>query len=801
MKVPISWLNEYVDFDASAEELADRLTFSGIEVEGIETVGSDYAGIVAGEVMEIRPHPGADRLRLCRVNNGSEELDVVCGADNFKVGDKAPFVGVGVTLPAGIKVRKSKIRGCVSMGMLCAEDELGISDDHSGILLLDPDTPAGTPLSEVLGPPETVLDLEITWNRPDCLCILGIAREVAALFRTGLKLPPVDLPEEGKAVEELVRVTIEDPAGCPRYTARVLSDIKMGPSPSWMQKRLNLCGVRPISNIVDITNYVMLECGQPLHAFDYRLIEDGHIIVRRSAEGETMRTLDEIDRDITPEMLLIADGRGTVALAGVMGGAGSEISDETSTVLLESACFSPVLTHATSAKLGLSTESSHRFERGVDVGGVDWCSRRAARLMVDHAGAKAARGVIDCYHGKREAPELTCRYERVRGLLGIEISADEIIDIFNRLQIPVADAGESGCTVRVPTFRPDLEIEADLIEEVARIHGLEDVPDAWPSSRIVLDADDDETRAVRECRHNLLGLGLSECMHYSFVSASLLDFFNPADGPGRVVLPNPVSAEYAVMRNSLVPQMMESMGRNLAHQADTASLFEIGRVFHRNDDGTISEEDRLSMGIMGPSGRIGPDGNKPVEANEVFLWLKGIIEQLCAAQHVDSLEFRPCSHAVFEEGAAVLVHADGLNIGVLGIPRQDIRHKWRMIEPVAVAELELKPLCRKIFRISEIEPVPVYPGIRRDVALIVDESVTHDDIRRVIRKNAPADLTSVTLFDIFTGEGMEKGQKSLAFSLVYRSSERSLTDEDANTYHESIKDALKKGLKVKLRDG
>jgi len=501
--------------------------------------------------------------------------------------------------------------------------------------------------------------------------------------------------------------------------------------------------------------------------------------------------------DQNHQLSLIARGRTLKAIREN----GLLIHDKTGTVLLESAYFSPPLIHATSRKLGLVTESSHRFDRGVDLGGVDWCSRRAARLMVDYAGAKVCRGVVDCYPGTRKDRELSCRYEKVRSLLGIDISSDEVIDIFERLELPAIEADETACVVRVPTFRPDLQIEADLIEEVARIHGLEDVPDARPSAKVVPDARDDETRAVRECRHNLVGLGLSECMHYSFVSAQLLDLFNSSDRATRVLLPNPVSADTSFMRNSLIPQMIETLGRNLAHQTDTVPLFEIGRVFCRNDDGTISEQDRLCVGLMGPTGRIGPDGNKPVGEDEIFFWLKGIVEQVCAAQHIDDLECLPCSHPVFEEGASVVVHVGGLNIGVLGIPRMEIRHKWRMAEPVAVAELELAPLCRNILQTGEIKSVPVYPGIRRDVALIVDESVTYDDIRKIIWNNAPLDLTGVTLFDIFCGEGVKEGQKSLAFSLLYRSSERSLTDEDANMYHESIKEALKSGLNVTLRDG
>ena len=345
MKVPLSWLKEYVDCDVAPEELGDKLTFSGIEVEGIEEVGADYVGMVVGEVTSIAPHPGADRLRLCRVNDGTQEVAVVCGAFNFEVGDKVPFAPAGAKLPDGTKIKRAKIRGEESLGMLCAEDELGISDDHSGIMILPHDVAAGTPLSAVLGPPETVLTLEITWNRPDCLSMIGIAREVAALCGGTLRLPSVDYPESDESVEDYAGVAIEDPQGCPRYTARALSKVVLGASPLWMQRRLTLAGVRPISNVVDITNYVLLECGQPLHAFDHSLLSEGQIVVRRAAEGETMATLDDIERSLTPEMVVIADAERPVALAGIMGGAGTEIREDTKTVLLESASFDPARIH------------------------------------------------------------------------------------------------------------------------------------------------------------------------------------------------------------------------------------------------------------------------------------------------------------------------------------------------------------------------------------------------------------------------------------------------------------------------
>ncbi len=801
MKVPVSWLREYVDLDATPEALADKLTFSGIEVEGVHTIGSDYAGVVVGEVLHIEQHPGADRLRLCRVFNGDEELQVVCGADNFEVGDKVPFAGVGVTLPVGFKLKKAKIRGQVSFGMLCAEDELGISDDHDGIMILPRETEPGTPLSEVLGPPDTVLELEVTWNRPDCLSVIGVARELAALCGAELKLPEVKFSESDVSIEDSVSVTIEDAEGCPRYTARSLSNITIAPSPLWMQRRLAMSGVRPINNIVDVTNYVMLESGHPLHAFDQSLLAESPIIVRCAKAGEAMATLDGVERPLTPDMLVIADAKKPVAVAGVMGGAGSEIRDDTATVLLESACFDPRRIHRTSVALSLSTESSHRFERSVNVETVDWASNRAAQLMQELGGATVAAGMIDVYPAPHKPRRIELDLARMDRLLGVHVPAQKAIEVLESLMIPVIEQGDEKLTVEAPAFRPDLEREADLVEEIARMYGLAHVPDVVPTAKVVPAASDEPSRALFACRENLIAMGLSETMSYSFVPESLLDAFCDSDKPSHVVLPNPVSADQAVMRNSLVPQMVECLGRNHSRQTMDATLFEIGKVFWQDDVGAVAEEDRVCIGLMGKVGRGSLERRSAVKDDEVFLWAKGVVESLAEAQRVGPLTFAPADHPYCEGGEAVSILLDDNRIGFLGLLRSDLRQRHRMAEPVAIAELSIAPILKRVFKIPSYQPVPQYPAISRDVAIVVDEKVMHHDILRVIHGAAPSELTGVDLFDIFVGGGMKQAKKSLAYSLTYRSFERTLTDEDANRYHEAIKDALKRELNVELREG
>ncbi len=794
MKLPLCWLKDYVDFEDTPKGLADKLTFSGVEVEGIEVFGGDFTGVVVGEVRAVNPHPNADRLKLVTVFDGSKEQVVVCGAPVVEVGAKYPFAVTGTTLPNGMTLKKAKIRGVVSEGMLCAEDELGISEDHSGLLRLDDSCKPGTPLSEILGPPEVVLDLEITPNRPDCLSVIGLAREVSALYGKPLKLPAVDFEESSADVNTLASVEVKEPEKCPRYTARVLQDVKISPSPEWMQKRLKLAGVRPISNVVDITNFVMLEAGQPLHAFDKSLLADSKIIVRLPAQQDNLSTLDGIERKLEPEMLLIADAKRPVALAGVMGGAGSEINDGTNCVLLESACFDMATTRSTSRKLGLSTDSSYRFERGVDIGGVDWASRRAAKLMMDLAGAKCARGVIDVYPKPAAPRSIVCRLEKISSLLGIEVDPARVRQIFEGLGLQVTSASGDSCTVSIPTFRGDLERDVDLIEEVARINGLDKIPAPAPQTKVIPGAEDRKTRARFACRNTLVGLGLREVMSYSLVSQRLLDLFDADDAKIRIVLPHPISADQSVLRTSLIPQMVENLGYNRAHQLAEASFFEIGHVFFRNADGTPSEEDRVALGLMGPVGRASLEKRKPVTEGESFLWMRGMVEALLADLKMTDFTFTRTDRPYFEPGFAAAVVVAGIEIGVLGVVRRAMREEWRISDPAAVAELRTTDILGGVFSLKRIKELAPYPPIQRDIAMLVDEGVTNEAVMAIIRNAAPRDLERIELFDIFTGKNTGPGRKSMAYSLIFRSPDKTLTDEQANGYYDVVKRALENAL-------
>ncbi|MDZ8118368.1 phenylalanine--tRNA ligase subunit beta [Pontiella agarivorans] len=799
MKVPVSWLKEYVDFEDSIEGLSDKLTFAGLEVEAIETIGSDFEGVVVGEILNIEPHPNADKLRLCTVDYGSDEhMQVVCGAPNVEVGGKYPFAPVGTTLPGGFTLKKAKIRGVVSMGMLCAKDELDLGEDHSGLLVLDSGLKPGTPFVDVWGEPETVIELEVTPNRPDWLSMIGVAREMATLYGTELKLPDFGISETGNDVNEEISVRVDDDKKCPRYTARVLKDAKIGPSPAWMQERLEAAGIRPISNVVDITNYVMLETGHPLHAFDAATVAGKQILVRTADAGEKMQTLDGQERELTEEMLVIADAEKASAVAGVMGGADSEITDSTTTILLEAAAFETSTVRHTAKQLGLSTDSSYRFQRGVNTESVEYASQRAAALMCELAGAKCCSGVVDLYPQPKDTIRIPFSFKRIENMIGAEIPAEKMRGIFQTLEIGLEeDNGETAVAV-VPSFRLDLEREVDLVEEIARIHGVDNIPAKTPLAKVVPEADDSRVRAVSRLRNRLQGLGVSEIMNYTLVSTPLLDLFDPDNKGEREELPHPISMDQSVMRTSLIPQLVESLGRNLSRQVNEACFYELGRTFKRVNEAPVQTE-MVSLGMMGPVGRSLLNKQASVKDEEMYVWMKGLIEQLSAAQNL-TVSFSVQDFPEFEAGKSVTVLINGEAAGKMGLVNKKVRDEWRLTGPVAAAEIELEALLKNAFKIRKTEELAQFPSMSRDIALVLDEAVTHEEVVKLIGKANPKDLESFALFDVYQGKGIEKGKKSLAYNFVYRSAKQTLTDKKVNKVHQKLTDFLCKQLGASLRD-
>lgn len=800
MRVPLGWLKDYIELPEAAAEIAERLTFAGIEVEAIETIGGDFPGIIVGEVRAVAPHPNADRLTVCTVFDGANDCAVVCGAPNVRAGGKYPFAPVGAKLPSGTAIRRARLRGVESFGMLCAEDELGISDDHSGLMDLPSESAAGRPLSEILGPPETVFDLEITPNRPDCLCLLGVARELAAVFGRPLRRPAAVFEDPPAPPPDFPEIEIRDAAGCPRYTARVLHGLRVGPSPAWMQRRLTHAGIRPINNLVDITNYVLLETGQPLHAFDLSRLRGRRIIVRRAIAGEPLTTLDGVARVLDPETLVIADAEGAVAIAGIMGGAGSEIGEATSDVLIESAGFQPSLVRATSRRLGLISESSYRFARGTDVGGVEAASRRAAALMSEFAGGGRAGGYRDLFPNPPPRRTIRCRVSRLAELTGAPAEMPRALEIFRGLELDAAPNGADEITVHVPSFRGDLREEVDLVEEYARIAGLDRIPAPAPRAEIVPDADDADARALSAARRQWVALGLVEILNYSLTAPALLRRFGLYDERRVIRLPNALSEEYSVLRPSLLPQAVETLGRNRFRQARDGAIFEIGRIFRRADDGRYAEETRTALALMGAAGRPRLDLRRAVPAEEMWRWLCGLVEHWASAMGAEAVEIVETPQPVFEAGRSFTLLLNGEPAGTAGIVRRDIAAEWRIYEPIAAAEISIGPALAGVFRARPTRPPPVYPASSRDAALIVDKNVRHADIIRCVRRAAPPDLESVELFDIYTGRGVPEGRKSMAYSLTYRSPDRTLTDDEVESHHRRVIESLQKDLNAEIRD-
>ncbi|MDD2598451.1 MAG: phenylalanine--tRNA ligase subunit beta [Kiritimatiellae bacterium] len=804
MKLPISWLNEYVDVsDLPVQELAAKLTFSGIEVEGIEEMGANLDDhFVVGEVITCEPHENSDHLSVCSVFDGIGRYQVVCGASNCRAGIKVPFARVGAVIPrGGFTIKKTKLRGVASFGMICSAAELNLAAESDGIMILDPNALTGAPMCELLPAAESVLDLEITWNRPDCLSIIGVAREFAALLKRPLKLPSVDFTESDEPVEDYVQVKIEAPELCSRYTARVLTGVREDASPLWMQRRLEMCGIRAISLAVDVTNYVMLEVGQPLHAFDYRKLAEQRIVVRRAGPGESITTLDGVTRKLDSTMLVIADAREPIAVAGVMGGAESEIEGDSQHVLIESALFDPSATKFTAEALALSTESSRRFERGVDPDLADWASRRATALMVEHGGAKVALGVIDCDYRCFEKMVTPLRFDRARQVIGVVLSDDAMIEILNSLGLQLRSNANGQALFEIPSYRLDLSLEADLIEEIARMHGLDNVPANVLESASASTLDDTFFYDRKHCREILTGMGFTEAMHYSFLSAGELDAFDKRASALRAVIPNPVSGDYGVLRDSLLPQMAASLGRNASRQVESAALFEMGRVFMKNTEGVFTEEERLSIGMMGPFGRSPIDRRRAVSNEEALLWLKGAVENLVGMLHAGGPEFKLNNHPAMEDGWSADILLDGEPAGCMGLLSAKLRHQWRMTLPMPVAELRLAPLLKKVARVGGVKPVPTYPMVQRDVAFISDATLTHRDVVACIKNAAPAELTKVELFDIFVSKEIGKGKRSLGYTLSFRSLDRTLTDHEVNQSFVKIVQALKDELKVDIREG
>ncbi len=820
MKVTLNWLKQYVDFNWSPEELTERLTMLGLEVEGVQKLGGEFEGIVVAQVITRDKHPNADKLSVCRVNDGKGERQIVCGAQNFKAGDKVPLILPGASLPmkSGDKepftIKVGKIRGVESHGMMCSPAELGLPDQVDGLLILREDASVGQPFAEYLGRAgsDVIYDLEVTPNRPDLNSVIGIAREIAALTGNPLRIPSTGIapgPEAivgaapGTTIDNYVAVRIEEAELCGRYTARVVNGVKVGPSPDWLRSTLEKVGIRSINNVVDVTNFVMLETGQPLHAFDYHLIAKGAngkptIVVRRAAAGEKFKTLDNQERTLTNEMLLIADEQKGIALAGVMGGANTEICDDTKDVLIESAYFTPTNIRRTSKGLGLRSESSYRFERGCDIGIADYASQRAAQLILQTAGGNLAPGVVDA-HPKAIVPkQITLRFAKTDELLGIAIAPEQQCKFLTSLGlIESANRTPQSTTFSVPTFRVDLKREVDLIEEIARLVGVDKIPSTAPRGAVGSHPFDAVYDQIADVRRLLSGLGLNEAQGQTLIGDAAAKLTVPAET--LVMLENPLSSDMNALRPSLLPGLLDSLRHNVSRKNYDVALFEIGRVFvHAN--GQAKEERRVAIALTGlraPAFWSGDDRDAKFDAMD----LKGLVEDLLEHFGLRGIQFGKRSEpsALFLESAGITLGGK-LPLGELGQLLPTLAKKYDLRDAVFLAELRLDELFARRNATKSFKPLPQFPASRRDVAMLVPEATTHDAVLATVKQAKPANLESVELFDVFRGKNVPEGQKSLAYAFTYRAADKTLTDNDVNAAHAKVIEALKQKLNAAIRE-
>ena len=797
MNVTLNWLKAYIDFEFSPSELADRLTMLGVEVESVKHLGTELEGVIVGSVTSIRPHPNADKLVLCQVDTGeTEELQIVCGAPNAREGMLAPVATIGATLPVGLTIKRAKLRGETSQGMLCSEKELGLSDDAAGLMELSTDIPLGTPLSEALGLDDVVFELEITPNRPDCLSLIGVAREIRAETGNPLKLPTVDPQENGINLQDLTSVTIGAPDLCPRYAARVIQGVKVAESPVWLQQRLESVGIGVINNIVDVTNFVLMEYGQPLHAFDYHKLAENRIVVRRARDDEQITTLDEVARELTSDTLVIADAEKPVALAGIMGGYDSEITETTCDVLLESAYFNPLSIRATAKALGISTEASYRFERGADPGAVLAALDRAAQLIAELTGGTICDGIVDVYPGQQSLTEIQLRPERVNFVLGTTIETAEMVQILDRLGFDVDTTGKV-YQVAVPTFRSDLTREIDLIEEIARVYGYDNIPTTLPKGDIPVPAPTPKTEARRRIKHFLLAAGMMEAVNYSFCDPNCFDKIRlNVDDPLRntLQLRNPLSPEMSVLRTTLTPGLLENAQHNRNHQIDTIALFEIGGVFVH--DGEEKEPERVT-GVL--AGQIGEGVYSDPYRHPDFFDIKGLVEGMLEVCGVVDWTLQKTDAPTFHPGRNAEVLLGDRRIGVFGEVHPEVLENYDLPYKAYLFEFDLEGLADAATFAKRFEPISIYPKVARDLAIVVDKETLSDMPTGLIYTTGGDSVDSVRLFDVYEGEQVPEGKKSLAYTITYHSATETLTDKAVNALHDEVVKCLNRELGAELR--
>lgn len=801
MKIAYSWLKELTGLDWSAAEMGNRLLLAGLNCEDIQPTDRFLDKVVVGQVLTLEGVPGASKIRKATVDIGKEKLAVICGAPNVAVGQKVAVAQIGAKLAGGMEIKRATIRGVESSGMICSESELGISDDHSGILVLAASALVGRDVADELDLRDFILTFEITPNRGDALSAIGVARDLAALARVKLRRPDVKLNESKERATDQFSVRSDDPVGCPRFTARIVRHVTIGPSPWWLQKKLLAAGVRPISNIVDITNFVMLETGNPLHAFDLDRFGSKQVVVRRAKNGEKFTTLDGNNHTLTEDVLLVTIGEKAVGVAGVMGGLDSEVGADTRNVLLEVAYFDPTVIRKSRRHLGLNSEASYRFERGVDPNNVERASARAAALMAELCGGTVQAGVVDWYPKPIQSKKVNLRPDRCRSILGADIPVETMKDILTHLEIPIEGAGP--ITALVPTFRSDIEKEIDLIEEVGRIYGYDRIPDAIETKGPLFTPSHPGETFAALLRQIMTAAGFDEMMGHGLADSKYASLINPE--LAQVKITNPIAEDLNIMRNSLAVTALTTVAHNLAHRNVDLQLFEIGAAYFPPDGKRDwHEDDRLCLVVTGCTSSNWRNHPRPCD----FYDLKGALDMLfwrlglgCVVRpEAGEVVYAPSSVSFLDTAQSFEIRYGENRLGVAGQMPADLLRKFDIKQPVWLAELEISTLisCRQ--KLTSFRPLPIYPAAPRDLALIVADAVPVGRIVSEIREVAGEMAESVEVFDLYRGKPIPAGLKSVGITVVYRSLERSLSGDEVEQVQQKVVARLKKTLNAELRE-
>lgn len=792
MDLPMSWLSDYTDITGvTPKEYSDKMTMSGSKVEGVENLGKDIDKVVVGKVLECEMHPDSDHLHVCMVDVGEgEPIQIVCGAPNVAVGQKVPVALNGAILPEGIKIKKGKLRGVMSNGMICSHDELGIEpsrlgyEPEYGILVLDENAEIGSDVKDLFGLNENVVEFEITSNRPDCFSIIGLARETAATFKKPFNVPTPKVKEVGGDINDMLSVEILDKDKCKRYCARAVKNVKIGPSPEWMRERLEACGVRAINNIVDITNYVLLEYGQPMHAFDIRDIAGSKITVCRANDGESIKTLDEQDRTLINDDLVIADNERAIAIAGVMGGFNSEIKDDTTTVVFESAMFDAASVRLTAQRVGLRTEASSRYEKGLDYHNTVPAIERACELVEMLGCGENVSGMIDVLGNVEEPVSIKFRPDKINSFLGTDIAEADMLETFERLGIECRDM-----MLYPPSWRPDLLAEADIAEEVARFYGYDLIPTTLMVGQTTCGILTPEQKLEREISNILTAQGLYEIYTYNFQSPAMLDKLNVAPNSplrNQVKISNPLGEDTSVMRTTMAGSMLETLSRNYNYRTKSGKFFELGRVYIPNKKGQLPDEPRtLMIGMY----------------NDVdFFDIKGVCEEMFAQLHITDVEYeRLTDNPVYHPGRSAVIKINGKTLGVIGEVHPSVLRNFEIGVKAYIGELDFTAIFNAANRDVKYTSLTKFPAVTRDFSIVCDIETPVAEIEKVMKKAGGKLLSKLELSDVYTGSQIPEGKKSVMYKVEFKAPDRSLTGEEADNLHAKIVKNLSNELGAELR--